>query len=289
MKIATISSARVPSDRANSIQVMKVCQALMQLGHEVTLIVPAEARAEEITQPALMKHYGLSQSVPVEWLPAASRRLFPWQAIRRAQKLGASIVYTRLLPAAVLGLVKGLPVILEIHEPPGGRFGPTWYRLFVRLPGRKVLLLLSGALRTLLRQRYAASLTVEQMGIAGSGVDLERYLSLPGLEAARASLGMPNRKTVACTGHLYPGRGADLFVRLARQMPEVQFLWVGGRPEDVADWRERVKDISNVDFRGFIPNQEMPLYQAAADILLMPYQSSVAGSSGGDIAGVFSP
>ncbi len=40
MKIVFISAAQIPSDTANSIQVMKVCQAFMQLGHEVTLLVP---------------------------------------------------------------------------------------------------------------------------------------------------------------------------------------------------------------------------------------------------------
>ena len=41
MKIVAIAGSRIPSDTANSIQVMKACQALVQLGHELTLIVPA--------------------------------------------------------------------------------------------------------------------------------------------------------------------------------------------------------------------------------------------------------
>ena len=42
MKIAVIAPSRVPSNTANSIQVMKVCQALAQLGHTVRLWVPGE-------------------------------------------------------------------------------------------------------------------------------------------------------------------------------------------------------------------------------------------------------
>ena len=65
-------------------------------------------------------------------------------------------------------------------------------------------------------------------------------------------------------------------------MPDVHFLWVGGRPGDVARWRAVVekKSLGNVSFPGFVPNAELPRYQAAADILLMPYQQQVGGSSG---------
>jgi glycosyltransferase involved in cell wall biosynthesis len=51
-----------------------------------------------------------------------------------------------------------------------------------------------------------------------------------------------------------------------------------------------VNHIYNVTFVGFIPNGSLPLYQAAADVLLMPYSNSIMGSSGtADSAGVASP
>ena len=40
---------------------------------------------------------------------------------------------------------------------------------------------------------------------------------------------------------------------------------------------------------GFVPNAELPKYQAACDVLLMPYQSQVSASSGGDIGRYLSP
>jgi hypothetical protein len=40
MKLAYLSNAKIPSREANSIHVMKMCQALGQLGHEVTLLTP---------------------------------------------------------------------------------------------------------------------------------------------------------------------------------------------------------------------------------------------------------
>jgi glycosyltransferase involved in cell wall biosynthesis len=92
-----------------------------------------------------------------------------------------------------------------------------------------------------------------------------------------------------CTGHLYAGRGAGLFLALAKVVPQAHFVWVGGRAEDIARWQQRTES-DNITFTGFIPNRDLPLYQAAADILLMPYSRSILGSSGtADSVSVASP
>ena len=50
MKILAIAGSRVPSDTANSIQVMKACSALVQLGHDLTLLVPDDRVDSEADQ-----------------------------------------------------------------------------------------------------------------------------------------------------------------------------------------------------------------------------------------------
>jgi glycosyltransferase involved in cell wall biosynthesis len=40
---------------------------------------------------------------------------------------------------------------------------------------------------------------------------------------------------------------------------------------------------------GFVKHESIPLYQAAADVLLMPYSRSISASSGQDIAEVINP
>jgi glycosyltransferase involved in cell wall biosynthesis len=127
--------------------------------------------------------------------------------------------------------------------------------------------------------------------IAPNGVELERYEGLPSPGEARRQLNLPDGPTVGFTGHIYPGRGADLLFELARQMPKVNFLWVGGTPELVEFWRAKLHaaGMTNVSMTGFVPHERIPLYQAAADVLLMPYSRSVETSSGQDIAEVINP
>jgi glycosyltransferase involved in cell wall biosynthesis len=282
MKIICISAAQIPSDTANSIQVMKVCQAFTQLGHDVTLLVPGNQKPT-ISNQQLIAHYGLKKIFNIEWLAVRNRRLFPWKAVWRARRLSADLLYAWPLQSATLGLLSGKPSMLELHDFPAGRFGPLWLRLFLIYPGRKRLLPITDTLRG------ALHLPKELTVIAPDGVDIERYRDLPDSQSVRRQLNLPEAPTVLCTGHLYAGRGADLFLKLAAKFPQARFVWVGGRPADVEAWKGRATNLTNVTFTGFVPNARIPLYQSAADVLLMPYGRAVSASSGGNIAEIFSP
>ncbi|HEU0297352.1 MAG TPA: glycosyltransferase [Anaerolineales bacterium] len=296
MSIVAIAGSTIPSDTANSIQVMKACAALVQLGHSLTLLVPRDPvnRQSQIVNPKSLKsHYGLQTDFPIEWLSTSSRRMFTWQAVQRARALNPDILYTWFPQSAVFGLLYKIPTIFEIHIQPTGFFGPVWHQALARLPGRKRLVSITRALVDVLEYDYNIRMKPDEVVIAPNGVDLERFASLPSTpELARQALDLPSTPTVMCTGHLYAGRGADLFLALAKSIPQAHFVWVGGRPEDVTTWKQRAEtqNIPNITFTGFIPNQDLPLYQSAADILLMPYSRSIMGSSGtADSAGVASP
>ena len=285
MKIAAIAGSTIPSDTANSLQVMKACQALVQIGHEVTLFVPGSKN----TTVDLKQHYGLQSEFPIEWLSSSSRRRFTWDAVRRARGLKADLIYSWFPQSAVFGLLHGIPVVFEIHIQPTGVFGPVWHRLFASLRGRKRWVSITRALVRILERDFLMHLSEDEVVIAPNGVDLERFASLPDPATARRQIGFRESPTVMCTGHLYTGRGADLFLTLAKSLPQAQFVWVGGRLGDIQRWKQRMES-DNVTFTGFIPNRELPLYQAAADILLMPYSRSIMGSSGSaDSAAVASP
>lgn len=293
MKVACISASRVPSMTANSMQVMKACQAISQLGHEVHLFLPKYHHQNEDIE--LSSFYGLKTKLSIEWLPshrALHRYDFAFQAIRRARRLKADVSYVWLLQAGLFSLLARLPVLLELHGPPEGKFGPALFRLFQRIPGKKRILPITHALASQIQERFNTDLSNQLlMRVSPNGVDLERYSDLPDPPAARELLGLPSVLTAGYTGHLYPGRGMTLLVELARCFPRINFLWVGGHPPDVNVWRERLvaEKIGNIILTGFVQNSLLPLYQAAADILLMPYEKVITGSSGGNSANYASP
>jgi glycosyltransferase involved in cell wall biosynthesis len=291
MKIAYIAPSQIPSATANSVQVMKVCQAFKQLGHDVTLYVPG-------TTPhpweELAAQYGIQNPFEIRWLLAQRnlRKLdFTWESVRQAKQTGADLIYTRLLWAAEFAHLASLPVVLEMHEVPTGRIAPQLYRRLVHSQAKHLTVFITRALQSEIEKNLKVKHSENQVWIAPDGVDLERYDHLPSPAEARRQLGINEKLTAAYSGGFYAGRGLEILFDLAAAFPEVQFLWVGGNESIVTEWQARLtaSKIDNVILTGFVANQQLPLYQACAEILLMPYKRKVAGSSGGDIGAVTSP
>lgn len=284
MKLLAISASQVPGCVANSVQAVKATHALKQLGHDVTLLVPRRPALSEGQSPPTWEElavlYGLTTPFEIRWLETWTRRTFFWQALRLARDLRPDALYIWPLPAAALGSRLGWPVLLEMHDLPAGRFGPFWFRLFLLAKTHRRLVVITAALEAALRQRYGR---LPQTVIAPNGVDYERFAETPDPSTARRLLGLPQRPTILCAGSLYRGRGADLFLELAVRFPEAQFLWVGGPAEEATRWQNEAacRALTNVSFVGFVPHAQLPLYHAAAEILLMPYGRQIGISSGG--------
>ncbi|GAB4415288.1 MAG: hypothetical protein Kow002_00270 [Anaerolineales bacterium] len=292
MRIAVVTNSRIPSLTANSIQAMKVSQALAQLGHDIRMFAPRETAPAK--WDALASHYGLSTPFEIEWLPslpAFKRYDFSISAMRAARRFNADMVYTWLLNTAALESSLGIPVILEMHAEVTGKLGPWLMRRFWRSAAPKRMLVTTRPLGESIERVAGQKFPNDAVQVAPNGVDLHRYEDLPSSAESRRRLELDENLTLGFTGHIYPGRGADLLFDLALRMPDVNFLWVGGTPELLAFWREKLADAgaSNVTMTGFVENSRLPLYQAAADILLMPYGRSIAASSGQDIAEVINP
>jgi glycosyltransferase involved in cell wall biosynthesis len=291
MKIGCITTSIVPSKTANSIQAVKVCHALKQCGQDVQLWVPEFERAQ---WPQIAEIYGISEQFDITWLPFNKKLKqydFSYLSVRKTIDWGADVIYTWALQAAFIGNVFGKPVAMEFHDFPMGFMGPKIFRMFMRLPAQKLIMTTTRALANGIEEKYGLTFKDADLQIAPNGTDPDRYRGLPLPSVARTQLGLPDGFTVGYTGHFYPGRGMDLLTAIAKALPEVQFLWVGGMDKHIAPWKETLaaEGIKNVTITGFIPNHHLPLYQAAADVLVMPYAQKIEGSSGGNIAPVINP
>ena len=88
MKIALIAPTGIPSRRANTIQVMKMAQALAETGSEVRLAFPRQQKTAAIPSEDLAHLYGLERSFPlqpVESSPALRRYDYAWRAVSWAR------------------------------------------------------------------------------------------------------------------------------------------------------------------------------------------------------------
>jgi glycosyltransferase involved in cell wall biosynthesis len=292
MRIAVFSTSRVPSRTANSIQVLKVCQAFLDLGHDVRLWLPGAAA--DVAWDTLAAWYGVRGPIGITWCAAARplrRYDYALRAVAAARRWQADLYYAWPLQVGALASRLGLPTALEVHDRPQGRLGPWLMRTFLRGRGACRMLPITEAMRARLEKDYRIPTRPGFTLVAPMGVDLERYERLPDPVSARRELRWPEAFTIGYTGHLYAGRGIDLILELASRRPELRFVLAGGEPPDVERWTAEAESagLKNVAFLGFVENARLPGLQAGCDVLVMPYERKIAVSSGGDTAAVASP
>ena len=292
MKLALIAPTPIPASTANSIQFMKMAQAFARLGHELQIYAPGEKPRQ--SREELIAHYGLAEELEITWISGKlilRRYDYAMRAVNEARRWGTDLIFTRLPQAAAWSALRDIPTIFELHDLPSGRMGPRLLKVFLRARGGRRLVLISKALAEAIAARYTADEKDDRMLVSPDAVDLERYADLPKAFAARKALNLPGGFTVGYTGHLYAGRGIGFILDLAERKQDMRFLLVGGRREDVNRVAREItrRELNNVSLTGFIPNAQLPVYQAASDVLLMPYEARVAASSGGNIAPFLSP
>jgi 1,2-diacylglycerol-3-alpha-glucose alpha-1,2-galactosyltransferase len=98
----------------------------------------------------------------------------------------------------------------------------------------------------------------------------------------RALLGIKEDAFIVLgVGQLQARKGVEDFVDVSEQVPEAEFVWVGGRPfkmmtEGISRIDERIAHSkSNMHFAGMYDLDAMPLVYAAADLMLFPsYQEN---------------
>jgi glycosyltransferase involved in cell wall biosynthesis len=299
MKIVLIAPSYLPARRANTVQVLKMAQALTVLEHDVLVLVPGSSPEIEGGWEGVSHHYGLQYPFAIEWLPTnpCFRQYdYALKSVFHARRWKADLIYTRLLQAGALASFLGMDTLFELHHLPPGSTGPWLFRRFLKGRGARALVVITQALEEAITPQVRLLNPILSIIVAPDGVDLARYENLPVSTAARQSLPstfnfQPSTFIAGYTGHLYAGRGINLILAAAAQLPGVTFLLVGGEPADVERIRAEAQSrgLVNVILTGFLPNAELPLYQAACDLLLMPYQRKLATSSGSDTSTFFSP
>ena len=276
MRLVYLSISYVPSRSASSVHAMKMCAALARAGCAVELITKLTPSRLEPGVEDDFAFYGVEESFTVTKLRRPARRgggLVFLDAMRRHlnRRRDVDLVYSRDLGGAWLASRSGQRVIFEAHGLPAGPFAAALSRRLLRRPELAKIVFISRALEELWRAQGLVPPAGRSL-VAHDAAD-------PFPVASRAADASPRPPTAGYVGHLYDGRGVELLIEVAKRLPNVDFALVGGRERELARWRSRVTP-ENVVFHGFVPPGRLPALYASFDILLMPYQRSVAVRSG---------
>lgn len=100
----------------------------------------------------------------------------------------------------------------------------------------------------------------------------------------RRELGLDqDRFIIIGNGQIQPRKRFDTFVRIARDMPDAQFIWIGGIPFKLAgaDYtrlhRQMKNAPDNVLITDVIPLEQARLYMKAGDLMFMPSTQETFG------------
>ena len=290
MRILYLSQSYVPSRRADSVQVVRMCAAFARLGHELELVTKLCPSHQEPAVEDDHGFYGVARSFPITKLPrpaikGGGLRFATAVAAHVRRRRDVDLVFGRDLFGTWLAARAGLPVRYEAHGVPPGSLNRWLFRAVCRAPSFQGLVVITqGLLDDLRRERL---FTGDRFVVAPDGAD---PLPEPGPGELPPPIALrTERFNVGYVGHLYPGRGLSLIAELARRVPECDFHVVGGHDDAVADRRHRHAS-ANLRFHGFLPPAELTRLYPHLDALLMPHQRKVGAQSGrSDISRWMSP
>jgi glycosyltransferase involved in cell wall biosynthesis len=245
VRILYLSLSYVPSRRASSVQVMNMCAALARQGHDVTLVCK---RSDEVTARGIDDHafYGVPATFRVDKVARPPRRggglVYMAGVAARVLRAGDyDVVYCRDLPGALVAAACGLPVVFEAHSMPAAGWQQRGWRLLMQRPSLRGLVVISDALRR----------DVEAAGYLPAGVPVVVAHDAAEIKVAARGPGERSpRGRIGYVGSLYPGRGVEMVVDLARRLPAVAFDIVGGAEADLARWRAGAMP-DNLTLHGF--------------------------------------
>ena len=113
--------------------------------------------------------------------------------------------------------------------------------------------------------REPNAVQIEEFDIQATKKEARDKLELP-----------PNKKIALYTGHLYSWKGADTLALAARELSsDYLIIFVGGTPEDVNRLKHIYGNNPNILITGWKPHRDIPLWQKAADILVLPNTGKV--------------
>lgn len=285
MKIFYFSFTRFPSEKAHSLYIAKVAESFANLGKDFVVVVPRRLGS---VKKSFSDFYDVKDNFRVVKLPCIDLfyllpifRHFTFYLCMLTFSLSAllyaffktprdSIIFANDLIVAMFLTFSGRKIVYELHDYPQDSL---W--LYRRLFNRVYKIQTNNyQKKTLLENQFGVpenkiytahnGVTIEDFDIPESRVEARKILNLD-----------PSKKTVVYTGHLYDWKGVDTLVDTAKSMQDVDFLFIGGSAEDVTEKKCDTKNHNNIHFLGFKPHSEIPMYQRAADVLVVPNTAKI--------------
>lgn len=266
MKILYISTARIPSKTANSVHIIKMCQAFGNIYDEVHLVGIKNKEVEE----NIFDYYNVKKNFEIHYLEESTfKYLFRLKSLLDTIK--PDLVYGRFLHGCALSSLLGYKTIYEVHEI---NFANTMlsnisFKILKAQNSFKKLVSITQILKNDVLVKYN-DIDNDKIIVLPDGADIPNTQNTTN-KLKNFKTGILN---IGYVGSMHQGKGVEIVVQLANKMPDFHFHIVGGKNDEVAFWKSKCK-YQNIDFYGFIQQNELKNYILYFDICLLPNQKDV--------------
>lgn len=277
MKLVYLSNAQVPSTRAHSVHVMKMCQAFKENNVDVTLY--ADGIGNE-TEELIFTKYGIKNKFNLKRVYINKRlaKIVPHlicsvikTAILVKKNEEADILYGRSLFSLFL-LKNSNEFVYESHISP--RFKKV-EELLLKSKNCLYLVVISQALKKEYIDVFPW-LNPDKIIVLHDGADLAiQHIQSKELLANDSS--EKPEVIIGYLGHLYPGKCMEILIQIALKRPNYLFHVVGGTDDWVDYWKAecRIRSINNIIFYGYVDNSLTGEYYNSIDIFLLPFSKDI--------------
>lgn len=178
---------------------------------------------------------------------------------------GKKVVSVHVVPDSLVGSIAGAKHFYRLAQ---------WYMKFF-YNRADLLLAVSGMVETTLRDQLKIKKPVQ---LLYNTVDRNEYSTTPDQKnTAKKKLGFASATSVVVScGQIQPRKKFDVFCDVARKLPKVQFVWIGGVTFKHlgADYEHMQYLIANkpdnVHVTGVVPHEEVRRFLQAADVFFLP-------------------
>jgi glycosyltransferase involved in cell wall biosynthesis len=267
MKVIYIANTTIPSRSANSIHIMKMCEAFTKSGLEIILVVPLALKIVR-SKVDIFNFYGINLKFKIRkilTLPGRGMAIFYLLAMFYSVFKGPDVIYTRQIEAAVLASISHTKFILEMHDCLIDRLDKFFFKGNADSKYFLKLILISNNLKTKFMEY---GFDDKKIKVFPDAVDIDIFNNKKIISNKRIRIGYG--------GHLFNGRGIEIIEALASSMTDLDFYLWGGTEDLINYWKSRTKNIKNIYFKGFVRSTILAEELANCDILIMPYQKEVA-------------
>ena len=304
MKILYLANLRLPTEKAYGIQIVKMCEAFTNSGHEVKLLYPY--RKNLAINQDIFSYYSIKNKFDFKVVESKDFYLPGWldkiaflvknyfsatALINEALKENADIYYTRDERVAYVLSKKNKNVVFECH-----RFSNNKKRFYSHF--KKIVAISNGLKEDLVK----SGIESQHILVARDGVDIEEFDVQISKEEARKKFfknihheSFARKKLAVYIGNFYQWKGFNIFSDIAKYLCGVKVNYLvcffGGTNKEISEFANQLKkyqkhqnlapmvSLDIFDTEGRVPHHDVPYILKAADCAILTGNESEAISA----------